>query len=456
MTEEVGFSRLAGILRRRTWPVAIVAIATAATGLLIVKQLPKTYQARAVMRINDPHPPHDYVVSTVNEPNDRLKSRRLTFLARPVVLDAAMRSGMIAADASEAEQDAAAASIEGRLDARQDGEDTFVITFQDGDPARAQAFLDALTRAYVEQRSKENADHASQTSSFFAKQVEELRPRVARAEADVEKFRTRHYGELPEQLDANLRVLDQVQLEAHSVRTSLDSTLTRRITFLTDINSPIRHEEEEAARALTNARARYAADSPEVKNLEAELQRVRQERRADEADLKSQARHSPELAAMQVETASLLGRLDELAAKELELRAKIDGASKTAEELAKLSLDRDILRDHLKTLEQKAEEAALASALESDVAGHARISVVEPAFASAESVKPAKPFLASLAVAIALVLALGLGWALDAADGRVRTPADVKLLTGDLPLLGVVPRLPRGLFGKDTDKGARA
>lgn len=446
---ETGFDRLLGIVRRRRWPVAAVAVLAAAVGLWWVKRLPPTYRARAVLRLDDPRPGRDYVASTVNEPTgERLRSRRLSFLARPLVERAAEETGLVARAAAGPTRDRALDAITTRLDARQEGEDAFVLTFDDPDPARARAFLGALAGAYAEWHAHETARRAAATAAFFEREVEALRPRVLEAEARVERYRAEHYGALPEQLEANLRVLDETQAEAHSVRISLDAALARRQVILSEAQSPLRRQEEEIARTLSLARARYAPGSGEVRSLEAELERVRAERHRDERSLARAARRSPELRAAERDAERLRARLDELAAREAELRARVEAASHHAEVLARLGLERDVLRERLRTLVAKHEEAALAAALESDVAGRARVAVVEPAWVAAAPVKPAKPFLGALVLAAAAALALAVGWLLDATDRRVRSVDDVRLVAGDVPLLGVVPPLRRPPAGR--------
>lgn len=445
MTQSPGSAKLALILRRRGRTVAIVAAAAAVIGVAWVARMPSVYQARTVLRIDDPRPARDYVAPTIVEPSgERLKSRRLGFIARPLVAQAAEAAGLLSPAAAGTAREAALDALVARVDARMEGEDAFVVTFQDGDPARARAFLAALADGYVAARARESAELARRTATFFEDEVAALRPRLLDAELAVERFRLEHYGALPEQLESNLRLLEETQLEAHSTVGSLDAAQARRQTVLAEARSPLRRQEEEAARAVTAARARYAPGSAEVRNLEAELERVRAERRRDERDLEKRTRRGPELTAVDAEIARARGRLDALAGREAELRGRIEATVANGDELARRTIDRDLLRERLRSLVGKHEEAALAAALESDVAGRARVAIVEPAWAGTAPVAPAKPFYAAVALCVALALALGVGWLLEATDRRVRSVDDVRAVAGELPVLGVVPRLDGG------------
>jgi uncharacterized protein involved in exopolysaccharide biosynthesis len=375
------------------------------------------------------------VAPTVSEPSvERLKSRRVAFLARPLVAEAARRAGL-PDDAIAIER------IASRLDARAEGDDAVVLTYSDRDGATAEKFLGALTEVYGEQRARDSAEHAHQTALFFQAQVEAMRPRVADQEAKVEKFKLERYGSLPEQLEGNLRMLDEVQMETAALIGSIDSARSRRASIIADTDSPMRRQEEEAARALTVARARYAPGSDEVKNLEAELTRVRQLRTAEESDAGQRARRSLEVRQAEGEIARAVGRLDEVRGREQELTRRIEQAAKHGEVLARMVLDRDLLRDQLKSLVSKHEEATLAAGLESGIVGKARVAVLEPAWATAAPVAPPRAFLAAVALILGLMAGAGVGLILEATDRRVRLVSDVRRLTGATPVLGVVPRL---------------
>jgi capsular polysaccharide biosynthesis protein len=66
------------------------------------------------------------------------------------------------------------------------------------------------------------------------------------------------------------------------------------------------------------------------------------------------------------------------------------------------------------------------------------VALISPAWAQSSPVKPAKPLLALLVALGALALAVGVGYALDVFDRRVRAD-EIPLAVGELPVLGAVP-----------------
>lgn len=442
MKHETGWARLFAVVKRRRAAVALTTLATAAAGLIVVKTMDPVYQARAVVRIDDPRPSKEWVPSLTNEPDgERLKSARLGFIALPLVAEAAQKVNLLPDDPHQ--RAIILGQLEAKVDARQEGSDTFVVTFEDTDQERARAFLDALIAGYVQHRAAEQAGHASATAAFLEGQVEALRPRVAAAEAKVAKARGEHYGSLPDQLEGNLRMLDENELTVHALMASMDAAQGRKHDIIGDVFSPLRHQEEAVARDLSAARTRYAGDAPEVKTLEAELARVQAERSSEEGAAAKRVQSSSELRSVNEQIGRLETQIADMKKRGDELRGRIAAAAKNGEELAVLALDRDVLRDRLKSLVAKHEEATLAAGLEAGVSGHARVAVVEPAWVGALPIKPSKPLFGMAVLAAAILLGLGVGFTLDALDRRVLSTEDVTVLTGNLPLLGVVPRLAR-------------
>jgi succinoglycan biosynthesis transport protein ExoP len=454
MKHEMGWARVRGVVKRRRWPVVFTTLFAMGAGILIVKKLPPSYQARTVVRINDPRPAREYVSPIVSEPDgERLKSARLGFLAQPVVAAAADKVGLLPAEGAPRAK--ALSAVTERLDARQEGEDTFIVTFEDRDPARAREFLAALIEAHGTRRSAELSERAARTAAYLLSQVESLRPRVADAEATVEKYRLSHYGALPDQLEGNLRILDENEMTMHAIINSLDAAEARRRDVLADAQSPLRQQEEQVARELSAARTRFAPDAPEVKALEAELTRVREERHSDESAAVRRIRGSSELRMVDEQIGRLKAQIAEHRQRGVELRKRVEASAKNGEAIVRMSLERDVLRDRFKSLVTKHEEAQLAAGLEAGVSGPARTSVLEPAWASATPVKPSKPLLALIALTAAILLGLGVGFIIDTLDRRVLAADDVRALTGDLPILAVVPHLARrGRVANSNDQHA--
>jgi uncharacterized protein involved in exopolysaccharide biosynthesis len=442
MKHETGWARLSAVVRRRRIAVIVTTVAVATLGMVVIESMAPVYQARAVVRIDDPRPPSSYVAPLTNEPDvERLKAARLGFLALPLVAAAAEQAKLLPSDPHEREL--ALGLITTRVDARQEGADSYIVTYEDSNRAKAQVFLDALIAGYAARRAAEQAARAAATASFIQAQLDDLRPLVAAADAKIARMRLERFGSLPDQLEANLRMLDESETNVRALMASLDAAHGRKKDILQDIYSPLRHQEESVERDLSVARSRYASDAPEIKTLTAELARVRAERESEEGTAARRVQGSSELKAVNDQIGRLESQIEDVRKRGDELRGRVAGAAKNGEELAVLAIDRDILRERLRTMVQRQQDSAMAAGLEAGVEGRARVTVVEPAWVGALPVKPSKPLYGLAALALAVMLGLGIGFLLDTLDRRVLSTEDVAALTGDLPMLGVVPRLAR-------------
>ncbi|MFH0903447.1 MAG: hypothetical protein V2A73_22690, partial [Pseudomonadota bacterium] len=226
LDEEMGLGRIAGIIDRHRTPVLSLAGIVSVVGIAWALSLPSVYQARAVVRIADPSPGREYVLPTVREPAlERMKSRRLDFISKQLVVAALEKIGGVPHDrASDGEvTNALAFAHSARLEVKQEGEDSFILLFDDVDPGRATAFLQALLESYAKRKTEETKALALGTAEFFGREVEDLRSRVASAQAEVERFRGEHYGALPDQLEANLRMLDETMMDIRSLASDLET-----------------------------------------------------------------------------------------------------------------------------------------------------------------------------------------------------------------------------------------
>src|SRR5262249_39856702 len=243
MKHERGWARLWAVVRRRRWAVIGTTIAAGAVGFYVVDSMEPQYQARSVVRVDDPHVAREYVPPLVNEPDgERLKSARMGFLAQPLIAEAAQKAGLLPSGDDQARALALARATQ-HIDAHQEGQDTFIVTYEDSDPARARTLRSTLVTKYIQLRTAGAATRSAQTAAVLSKEIEALRPRVAAADAALEKVRLEHYGALPDQMEANLRQLDDNQLTVHALMASLDAAEGRRRDILMDVQSPLRHQE---------------------------------------------------------------------------------------------------------------------------------------------------------------------------------------------------------------------
>jgi uncharacterized protein involved in exopolysaccharide biosynthesis len=237
-------------------------------------------------------------------------------------------------------------------------------------------------------------------------------------------------------------------MEVNIQSTNLDLDQERRRQLLAAAMSPLRHQEETLAGELNEARTRYTADHPEVHKIQAEYERVRQQRIEDERGLNDKVRrNNPELIALEGEIARTKAMLAGLRQRLGDVRQRVDATARNGQELAGLQATYDGLKEKYSLTLSHIRDAELAAGLERGLASM-RFDLVESAAVPLHPMSPNRPLLGLGALLLAVALGLGVGFAVDANDGSVRDPDQLRDLTVTTPILAVIPKvdLPKGGF----------
>lgn len=453
---ELGIARVRGVLRRRKIPIVATMVGVIGVAAALIYQVEPGYKAEAVIRAAEVQPAKEYVAPTVAEQmGERLKSLRLAVMARPIVAEAAQQLGLIH---NPKNADAIVDDIKSRMDVKVEGEDTFLLTYADPSPEKAKAVVNKVAELFMQHHVQERELAANATVKAFQNELDALKPQLDAADKAVREFKTKHYGALPEQQEANLRTLDETTMELNIQSTNLDMDQERRRQLLATAMSPLRHQEEALAGELYEARTKYTEDNPEVKRIKAEYDRVHAQRVEDEAGLNERVRkNNPELAALEGEIGRTKAMLAGLRGRQSEVRKRVDETAKNGTDLAQLQSTYDSLKEKYTLTLSHLRDAELAAGLEKGLA-NLRFDLVEGASLPQHAMSPNRPLLGLGALLLALALGLGVGFALDANDPAIRDPEQLRDLAATTPILAVIPKvdLPKGSYLNTTGPKAEA
>ena len=441
MITEQGFARVRGVLRRRRLPIVAVAVVSLAAAVVVIGKLQPRYRAAAVVRALEAQPAREYVTPTVAEPlGERLKTLRLGLLARPLLGEVGDELGMTQGK----NRDQVVDGMRSRLEVKVEGEDTFLITYEDSDPARAQQVVNGVARRFMDRQVAYRRDLANATTKALADEVERLRPAVEKSEKALRDFKLAHYGSLPEQQEQNLRMLDQTTVEVNIQETNLDLGNEHRRQLIIGSFSPMRHQEEVLLTQLHEVRTKYVADHPEVRRVEKEYSATKAARIEEERTLRAQARaHNPELVSLEGELQRTQAILAGLRSRQEELRRRVNDTAKNGQVVAALQADYDAIHGKQQNVISRLRDAELSSGLERGLA-NLRYDLVESASLPSSSVFPNRPLLGMVALLLCLGLSLSVGFALDRADSKIYSPAELVTLDRPIEVLACIPDIEGG------------
>ncbi len=439
-SSEQGWARVVGVLRRRRLPIAAVAAAVLAVGALVVARLPSAYRASAVVRAVEAQPAKEYVAPTMMEPvGERLKTERLQVMARPILVATAQALDLPAK--LHQPLDEVVDDMRARMEVKVEGEDTFLLSYEDRDPERARAVVDAVAARFMADQLQRRQEVAKATVAAIQGELTALRPQLDALEDKVRDFKLSHYGALPEQQESNLRALDQATMEVDIQSTNLDLENERRRQLLAAAMSPLRHQEDILETALHDAKTRYTPDHPEVKRIAAELQALHDQRLSDENELRgAMHKHNPELLALDGEIRKTESLIAGLRQRQADVRKRVDETAKNAQALARLSTDFEVVKTRYQAALGRLHEAELASGLEQGLRPY-RYRLVEGAATPRIAVRPNRPLWALGVLAAAVALALALGFALDRRDRRIHEVVEAEALAPSGKVLACIPDL---------------
>ncbi len=357
----------------------------------------------------------------------------------------------------------------------------FRIGYQGSDPQLVAQVANRLTSLYIEQDLRIRSVQAEGTSEFLDGQLQDAKKTLEVLEAAVSSYKLKHNGELPQQYDTLVNTLSRLQVELESNRDAvnraqqtkviLTSTLNiaetnlagqiraaQTATLTGTINAPtLQKRMEDLQEQLDALRIRKRDDHPDVIRLRAEietLKRAEERERAAMAGLTEndtlatsslQAVESIESIRVRQQVTALKAQIEgtdrELAdrrAEQLRILGDIDNCQNRMErlpvreqEMAQITRDYEISREHYKSLLEKKTAADMALEMERRQKSE-RLTVLDRARVPDKPIKPKRSLLYPVGTLLSLALALIVGFSVEVNQnvflGEWELPAETPVL----------------------------
>ena len=430
-------------LWRRRLLVLAIAGGTFALGAAVVATMPSVYTATTVVRVEPHHPIADMVQPTISETVDRrIVTVRQELLSRPVLQRTIEELGLYAEVREKSGIDAAVERMRKDIDVRIEGDNAFELTYSANDPDVAAQVANKLPQVFAELAVMARQGQAQRTTQLFAEEEKALRTQLVEWEQKITQFKVDHMGELPEQLETNMRGLDRTMGYIQARTDELRGAEMRRGDMLrahlpgdSEVGR-LKAQEAETLRLLTTARATWTPDHPEVQRLTKELGSLKGRISAAEARMVDERN---ERARMNKVIAEITRQIGDLEKQAQAFQARIDATPKWAHELGLMTREYDMLRAKYESVRSRKVEAELAQGLEQRGAKDV-FQVISPATVPSTAAAPDRMSGLVLALLVALALGVLVGVLAESRDESIRDVDQVKQRL-PMPVLAVVPEL---------------
>jgi len=468
------------LVRRRKWWAIVPLLLCIIGGIVLAAVLPRVYRSFATVGIASPRVSPDLVGSATETSRDeRVRAIAQQLLNRSVLEQVARAEGLDEGGSLDRAVDQMLqpdririepATLLKTVKSDKPPLDTFLLSYAAADPQLAQRVTNRLANVFVSTTSRVRELRAEDTSAFISTQLSQSKQRLDALEGRLRESKEAYMGRLPEQTDANLRMVASLQQQMESTANALRgeqdrlTMIERQLESLKQGGSDVvtssgtRLSSAQARVAqlqqqLAQARAIYTDKHPEIQRLQEDLASARRdaaaEREQPEADRLASLQVDPAYRQLTADREAARLRINELQRVSASTRqqvamyqSRVEAAPMVAQQLASVQREYDLERQQYARLSEKLQAASLAESLERGRGGE-QFKVLYAAFLPSTPESPNVLRLLLLSVFFGLVLGAG------AAVGREymdRSLHDVRALQDefDVPVLGEIGEIARG------------
>jgi len=452
---------------RRKWFIITPFFLVIPIAVVLCFTLPKIYKASTTILVIPQNIPNDLVRSTVTmNPSEYLNVLSQEIMSRTrlekIIHELSLFSNLKGKMLTEHMIGAMRSNIDIDVHTSQNrGVSSFTISYLGENPQQVAATTNRLASLFIDENLKSRELQAQKTTEFLSNELKILNTTLEEQEKKTSEFKQRYIGSLPEQRDANLRMLDQLILQRQRITDELNDVENRKIIlqqqlFQSDsFLSPASDEREtlpagslpsrinNTKRRIATLQNKYTDNHPDVISAKAELQHLMSKLKSGTTEAPEEA-HSPfgneidqQLFSLNLEKKTLKSEDREIKAKIANYQSRVELAPKLEQQLFSLMRDYENTKSAYDELMQKRMAARQAEKLEINQQGE-QFRVLDPAKVPYNPFKPDPFKIMLLGFALALGLGGGLVFLIESLDNSFYSVKDLESYL-ELPALVSIP-----------------
>ncbi|MEN6373621.1 MAG: GNVR domain-containing protein [Smithella sp.] len=465
------------ILLRRIWYVIIPFLIIAFGVSCYVIFAPRQYKASTLVIVSPQRVPEAYIQATVtSKVEERLQAIADEVMSRTRLEGIISELHLYEKEKKRLSNEEVVTLMRENIKVelptkKKEEKGSFAISYISNDANVAMIVANRLASLFIEENLKIREQQAVGTTEFLSNEVAMAKQKLDQMDKAVAEYKMRFMGQLPQQLDTNLKMLEQLQNQYQRVGESLRAAQDRKLFIQKQLNdletpirsgvasktSPLREEESTTVRSshatdlngqLEDLQSKYRENHPDVVATKKKLADLEKKRDKDgfSSILKRDPRYQElksQLALTDLEINRFRAEESNIAGQIGKLRSRIEQTPAREQDMASLMREYESTKEAYEKLTKKNTDAQQAENLEKRQKGE-QFRVIDPAK------KPEKPFspdilkIIQIGLAAAIGCGLGIAFIREQMDQSFHDAGDVEASLG-LKVLASVPRIEEEL-----------
>jgi Uncharacterized protein involved in exopolysaccharide biosynthesis len=473
---ELSMSEVKRILKKHWWILPLTVIGGVSLALGATLFLPKKFTSQTLVLVEQPTVSPELVKPVVTEAtNQRLASMQEQILSRSRLQPIIEKFALFPSERGNVHMEDLVAKLRAAIEvtALEPMQGTqnrqlpgFHVNVTFNDPRIAQRICSEITTMFMEQNSKDIDAQGTQTTEFFAQQVDEAKRNLDEQDAKLAEFKKKYMGSLPDQEQTNLGLLAGMNSQLDAITQAVsraqqdkamnESLLSSQLATWKAVkggDTPAETLDQQLSSLqdqLSVLQSRYTADHPDViktrNQIEQLKKRMAEAPKGGSTPANAQTNDIDPPAIQQlrakirqddVNIADLVKRQGQIQSQISILQGRIQSTPAVEQQFKELTRSYQSAVDFYNDLLKRHDQAKIGRDLNRQQQGE-QFRVLDPPSLPMTPSFPKKTIFAGAGAGGGLALGLAILYLLAVLDGSMHTERDVEVCM-QLPVLATVP-----------------
>ena len=221
------------VWRQKVW-IILPLIAGILISVILILKLPKVYRSSTLILVEAQKVPEEYVKSAVSGTVEgRLSTIQQQIMSRSLLEKIIQKFDLYPEESKKVASEEVINQMRNNIEvkttvARNNSIEAFSLSFQGKNPVMVMNVTNELASLFIEENLKIREQLVEGTTEFLDNELKNLKDTLVLQETRIGEFKRSYMGELPQQLEANLRSLDRIQSDLLATQLAKRAAQDRR------------------------------------------------------------------------------------------------------------------------------------------------------------------------------------------------------------------------------------